>query len=554
MPTEVLEKIFEQLSQKNLQSLHDLKDVDLLEANRSAHANMRSLCLTSKRVDTVARPLLFRTITVSSPATLVRLYETLLANSQLGSYIRHISFEILRVQVGLWDFLPARSPQSQSLLIGWDEEFDKGPYDFNNHCCNQILSSCYFEILRKTPKVYLLVIRIQPVNPERNFKPDSLGGPRGFWMYQPFFRKVRHAVAASLTGDSEFLPGLTTLQLLGDPVDEDNVFDISICEPLLRIQTLRKITTFRDNGFWSGLGAETPGSAKSGSLHGVVSLNLGLLFATDRAFTNVRVAELQYGTFYSLDFRALGALLPNIEVLKISTPRNMYWMDKHTRRRGEQQDLGEGNDHLQGSLAQMKDLRSLLLDFTYDDLDRDRLPATKLPTLASLPKLETVSIPLEMLVDDCRRSLRNLIDYLVEVFPISLKRLTLKIDRNCVQHFWDSENDILGHPVETWPQNETLFDFLESLSHLGHDAFPYLREVVCSYRRMVHRDVFGPQEAEPLARDLEEVGLPGVGVGSYQRLEQLRLSLQQQQIRFSVAYESAKCGGFKCLDFWEPDV
>lgn len=266
MPTEVLEKIFEQLSQNDLQSFHDLRNDDLLQANRSAHANMRSLCLTSKQVDAVARPLLFRTITVSSSAMLLRLYETLLANAQLGCYVRQISFEILRVQVNLWDFLPARSPQSQSLLTGWDEDFDDyEPAAFNDHSCDQIISSCYFEILRRTPKVHRLVIRIQPTSRVSYPEQNGHDGATGIYMYQPFFRRVRHAVQASLTGDSEFLPLLTTLQLLGDPVDYDNVFDISICESLLRIHTLRKITTFRDNGFWSALEAETPETAKPGS-------------------------------------------------------------------------------------------------------------------------------------------------------------------------------------------------------------------------------------------------------------------------------------------------
>lgn len=264
MPTEVLEKIFEELSQNHLQSLDDLEDDDLLEANRSAHTNMRNLCLTSKPVDAVARPLLFRTITVSSPATLLRLYETLPANEDLGCYIRQISFEIICEKVGPWDFLPARPLQCQSLLTGWDEEIARSNREFfNEHCCDQILSSCYFEILRRTPKVHQLVIRIQPIR------------QRGHtvYMYRPFFKRVRRAVQASLMGEgSEFLPRLTTLQLLGDPNDHSNLFDITVCEPLLRIPNLRTIKTFRDNGFWSGFKAESSGTAKSGSSRQLVAL------------------------------------------------------------------------------------------------------------------------------------------------------------------------------------------------------------------------------------------------------------------------------------------
>lgn len=266
------------------------------------------------------------------------------------------------------------------------------------------------------------------------------------------------------------------------------------------------------------------------------------------------MAELHHGTFYSRDFRTLGVLLANVEVLKISTPRHTLWMLSHSRRREQEklENLGEGIGYLQEALMRMKNLRTLVLDPTYDSFRKDQLPAIKLPILASLPKLETLSIPLQMLEDDGRRTRRDRPDRLVEVFPISLKRLTLKVDMPCQEYLSDLEDDDTNYPVETWPQNETLLDFVEALSHLGHDAFPYLRDVVCSYRRIVHREVFNPAAADPLARDLEEVDLLGVKVDSCQRLMQLRASLQQQQIRFSVACESVECTGDDCWDPWDP--
>lgn len=253
MPTEVLEEVFCHLSQNDLQSYHDLQDKNLVKGNRSAHTNMSSLCLTSKRVDAVARPLLFRIITVSSPAMLVRLYETLLEIPDLGSHIRQISFEILTDGVKPEHFLDACSSQGTPLLKGCDSAMKAdGPF-INRDCCDQILSSYYFEVLRRTPKVHRLVIRIQPTRrisfPNRE---DGQDVAMPIYMYQPFFRRVRHAVQASPTGDdSEFLPQLKSLELLGDPNDSENMFDIAVCEPLLRIHTLRNITTFRDNGFWS---------------------------------------------------------------------------------------------------------------------------------------------------------------------------------------------------------------------------------------------------------------------------------------------------------------
>lgn len=258
MPTELLEQIFEQLSQNDLQSRDDLHDADITKANRRAHTNMRSLCRTSKRVDAVARRLLFCNITVTSNKTLLSLYETLLSNAQLGCYVRQISFEIFSEAA----FLPLHYPVCQRLLTAWDEDIAKcRPEDSSVDRCEQFMSYCYFEILRRTPRAHRLVIRIQPIS-----RPHlGLDGPTAMYTYRPFFKRVRHAVQASLTGQgSEFLPRLTTLQLLGDPYDPTNLFDITICEPLLRIHTLRTIKTFRCNEFWSGLEPVTSGPASSG--------------------------------------------------------------------------------------------------------------------------------------------------------------------------------------------------------------------------------------------------------------------------------------------------
>lgn len=64
MPTEILTIIVGELSQDELQSQINLQNSERVGAIRSCHQNIRSLCLTSKRVESIARPLLFRTITV----------------------------------------------------------------------------------------------------------------------------------------------------------------------------------------------------------------------------------------------------------------------------------------------------------------------------------------------------------------------------------------------------------------------------------------------------------------------------------------------------------
>lgn len=268
VPTEVLEEIFCHLSQNGLLSIHDLKEQHILRENRSALTNMRSLCLTSKRVDAVTRSLLFRTVTVSSPEMLIRLYGTFLKTPDLGCHIRQISFEILLQDVGPRHFLAACSSQGKTLLKGCDSATKAdGPF-INEYCCDQILSACFFEILRRTPNVHQLVLRIQPTNGPRTKPINGLIEKDWKYMYQPFFRRVKHAIQASRTGeDLGFLPRLTTLHLLGDPYDPWNVFDIAICHPLLQIHTLEEVKTFRDNGIWSALKLDSSDSAHPGSLH-----------------------------------------------------------------------------------------------------------------------------------------------------------------------------------------------------------------------------------------------------------------------------------------------
>lgn len=259
---------------------------------------------------------------------------------------------------------------------------------------------------------------------------------------------------------------------------------------------------------------------------------------------NLRVAELQQSALYSHDFRALGVVLADVEVLKISSPADATWMMfSDGARLKREQSLGEGIAYLQEALTRMKNLQTLSLDFTYNAFWKGTIPTKRAPILTSLPKLETVSAPLQMLVEDCRDYRRNPFDRLAEVFPTSLKRLDLKVDIYCsLAEFvldaddLDLSNDTCGKLLER------LLDFVESLTNLGHDAFPYLQEVMCCYRIRGHYGVVHPQEeAEIVSVDFEGNDLFGIDFDFFPRLEQLRASLQQQQIRFTVAYERVEC-------------
>lgn len=275
-PTEVLSIIFNQLSQNNLQSFLDLQYQALVEANRAAHRNMRSLCLTSKRVDRVARPLLFQNITITSPTSLLMLYESLQESPQLGCHVKQLSFEILLGHVSPCDFLPLRSSRSANLLLGWDEETRptsslekssrRNDEDYSTYCCDQILSNCYFEIVRRTPRIHRLVLRVQARDLLSNKDKNIVFYPE--FMCRSFFKKVESATNQSITGDdTEFLPELNTLQILGDPEDPSNLLHIGTWEALLRLPTLQSFVCSQVWGFLRPLMCKGPDNSRQGLVY-----------------------------------------------------------------------------------------------------------------------------------------------------------------------------------------------------------------------------------------------------------------------------------------------
>lgn len=265
MPTEVLDEIFSYLSHNEVLS-SKAPDKHAIHANQLAQKIMSSLCLTSKRVDSVARPLLFRNITITSTLKLILLCGALQGTAQLGYYVRQISFEIMLKETELWDSLTPPFSRDVSLLMnGFELIPRRDKRAISNLYFDHVLSSSYFEVLRRTPRVHHLVLRMQPIDGEA--RDAGFSGGRGD-IYRPFFDRVQQAMNPSrANGRTRFLPRLTTLQLLGDPRDPDNMFDIGTCEPLLRIKTLRTVITFRDNGRWSDLVETMPNASQPGSSH-----------------------------------------------------------------------------------------------------------------------------------------------------------------------------------------------------------------------------------------------------------------------------------------------
>lgn len=513
-PTEILTMIVGELSQNELQSFLDLQNSDRVDAIRRIHQDIRSLCLTSKRVESIARPLLFRTITVSSPEQLLLLYAALRGNAQLGLYIRQISLEILPKSIVPRDFLPLPRGAGNLLTAPWEDparELDTEDPEYPAYYCDQIISLAYFEVLRRAPDTQRLVLRLQEV--EFRYADDREKDIA--FAYEPFFRRVQVA-RASTRG---FLPRLKSLQLLGDPELPAKMVVYDICEPLFRNSTLETISVSQVLGLFE--------DTDNGISDGRES-------ASESVFKSVKVADLRDCLCGNREFRRYGDLLPNLKSLKLS-----LMMDDFYSSYGPPGTRGQNRfEDLEGSLAKMKNLQALSLELSHTckAIDMSKLPAEGF-SLASLVNLETVRIPLLILAGGDNTTGEGIKSRLVRSLPRYLKHLTVTVEVTCLTHWYGYGDSTTAVDSPTSTQVSTMLGFMEALSSLGGDVFPYLEEVVCCYSMKGYRRREEIEVAEATSTDLEEADLFGLDGDSCQRLEQLRRSVQPSSIRFGVAYE-----------------
>lgn len=238
------------------------------------------------------------------------------------------------------------------------------------------------------------------------------------------------------------------------------------------------------------------------------------------------MAELHDCPFDEEGWLAFQTALPNLESLDISI-RVHPWF--------HQEDLAN-------ALSKLQSLHTLRLEYRFDlmrgeDLDPYQffLPSTS--TLASLPRLATLKIPLQMLVDDDSK----MSDRLVETLPKSLRHLTLILQAQCPVHWWDDMK--VGRDRISCFSSSTVIGFLEALIWLGNDMFPDLQEVVCCYSMRGCKTYPELEPVDDAGADLGEIDLFGLDDDSSRRLEQLRTLIRLQSIRFSVRCESIYCQG-----------
>lgn len=230
------------------------------------------------------------------------------------------------------------------------------------------------------------------------------------------------------------------------------------------------------------------------------------------------------------DFRALGILLADLEVLKISSrptgPLSLYEPEHQ---------FDKGNGYLRNSFAQMKNLHTLIFDLNWGRSAYDYMrPGDMDPNLASLPKLTTVKIPLAILVGGIDITDYDVI-YLDRNLPPSLKQLAVTINCFVENYLWNETLRSLKFDADP----PAMLHLLGRISSLGHQAFPALQEIICCYRFC--------DSGCPAMGQINELGQRvtpekwwdyfGFDSDNYVCLDQLRVMLQSQQIRFRVIVE-----------------
>lgn len=128
------------------------------KSNPAALEALSSLCLVSKTMNLVARPSLFRSIVVGDDLILIHLYRTLIQNTDLGRFVRMISFTHTMISSASEHPTPTHLGLLNSFLKRDDELLlhvsdlcftDKISY--RSHC--DLICILYLRILSHTPRL-----------------------------------------------------------------------------------------------------------------------------------------------------------------------------------------------------------------------------------------------------------------------------------------------------------------------------------------------------------------------------------------------------------------
>lgn len=238
-------------------------------ARPDSRDNLRNLCLVSKRIDLIARPLLYKKISIIDFRSLVKLYRTISGDQHLVREIKEIDLPVhcqqesdSSLQMPTW-MSPAfesptdverkklfdecyqllgetRSDQSDDTVIEWDLA---GIMCFNVLARTVNLSTLKMTFMSTRDRALMLFRRTSPSEPQTRIRhPD----------YTALFERVRNATRSTAIGvATQFLPRLETLTLRSTSRQGGYAnLGVEMFQYFLDLPSLRTVRSISDDGNW----------------------------------------------------------------------------------------------------------------------------------------------------------------------------------------------------------------------------------------------------------------------------------------------------------------
>lgn len=238
-------------------------------AKPDSRDNLRNLCLVSKGIDLIARPLLYKKISIVDFRSLVKLYRTISEDQHLGGEIKEIDLPVhcqqetdSSLQMPTWLPPSFESPTDverkklfdecyQLLGEAWSDQSDDTVIEWDLAgimCFNVLARTVNLSTLKmtfmSTPVTALMLFQSTfPSNPQtRPLHPD----------YSAFFERVRNATRSTAVGvATQFLPRLETLTLQSMSRQGGEAYlGVEMFQYSLDLPSLKTVRSISDNGNW----------------------------------------------------------------------------------------------------------------------------------------------------------------------------------------------------------------------------------------------------------------------------------------------------------------
>lgn len=514
-------------------------------AKPDSRDNLRNLCLVSKGIDLIARPLLYKKISIVDFRSLVKLYRTISEDQHLGGEIKEIDLPVhcqqesdISLQMSIWIAPAFESPTEVERKKLFDECYQLLGEDRSDLSDDTVIEwdlagiMC-FNVLARTVNLSTLKMTFMRIR-------ETMLYPRSSWEhatrtrhpdYSALFDRVRNATRSTAVGAAtQFLSRLETLTLRSMGLKGGRAhLDVEMFQCFLDLPSLRTVRSISDDGNWNIFAPSVelyeplqhlPGESRQRKtfdpclravafFHFILATDQGqrqhchteayLLTRTDvrSPRRNITTLQLYDSSACQDDMEDIAEVFPCLEVLSVkrARPGSTAGRAGHYIERSSLTDLST-------ILGNMTALRSLEIEI-YPDADitselyhnviTASLGPSDVLSLARLPNLQRLEVPLYMFAHMSSPALGGTIAVPREVLPQSLKHLVLLTRNDCG---WPDFH--IGEPC--WDSVATALGFLESL---GDDlpCLPNLESV--AYRSIDYSCGYPLVSAVPGGQDNE---------------------------------------------------